>query len=150
MCGVSGNNFYFGLGIATTVFLVAFVLNQFNLIGGGDVKLLFPILLFAESNLNEFVMGTSVAGILLSLGYLLFPRRILLTREKIIGWLKFFFGKKRKCLALKIILPSFARVRKSVVPPQKCVEGALGQRIPYGVAISIGGLCVIAESLLFG
>jgi Flp pilus assembly protein protease CpaA len=150
LSGVSGSNFGSGFLVASGVFIVSFVLNRLGLVGGGDVKLLFPVLLFAENNLTTFIIGTSITGILLSACYLLFPQKILAVREKTIEQLTVYSkkikGKYR--LLLKIILPSLNRMRNSGAPLQKNIIVALRQEIPYGIAISGGGVYMIAENLL--
>jgi Flp pilus assembly protein protease CpaA len=60
--GISGGNFIFSLTIAICVFAITWGLNQHDMIGGGDVKLLFPLILFAENNLCSFLIGVSISA----------------------------------------------------------------------------------------
>jgi Flp pilus assembly protein protease CpaA len=152
LSGVSGSNFSSGFLVASGVFIVSFVLNRLNLIGGGDVKLLFPVLLFAENNLNTFIIGTSITGILLSACYLLFPQKIFAIRKEIIEQMHAHSRKNKSKYRLffKIILPSLGRMKNSGAPLRKNIVGALQQEIPYGIAISGGGIYIIAENLLSG
>ncbi|MDR2682223.1 MAG: prepilin peptidase [Holosporaceae bacterium] len=99
--GVSGSNFVLGASMAVAVFAITYVMNRKNLIGGGDVKLLFPLLLFAESDMNEFVLGMSVSGVLLCVVYMLFAKKIFLFRKKIITQLQIFYQKKNRSLFFK-------------------------------------------------
>jgi Flp pilus assembly protein protease CpaA len=146
--GVSGTNFLFGLAIACGVFFITWALNQYNLIGGGDVKLLFPLLLFSENNLTTFMMGVSVSGLILSFIYIVFGRYIFFFRRKIVTWLYIFYKRRKKLALLNIALLSLGRITKKAVSLKQCVINNLKQEIPYGVALSCGGFCVIVENLL--
>ena len=148
--GVSGGNFYGGLLAATVTFFVAFALNHFNLIGGGDVKLLFPVILFSESNLSVFLVGMSVGGVFLAIIYCLFSRQIFFIRRKIVSSLYILSRKQNKSHLLSFVLLSLSRIDKRIVALRKYTFNAMKQEIPYGVAISIGGFCVIFESCVVG
>jgi Flp pilus assembly protein protease CpaA len=129
--------------------VITWCLNQYNLIGGGDVKLLFPLLLFSENNLYEFMVGVSIAGVILSCLYIVFGRRIFFLRRRIVTFLYVFYKrKKKKSMLLNIILLSLSRITKKTVSLKQCVIGALRQEIPYGIALSCGGFYVIVENLL--
>jgi Flp pilus assembly protein protease CpaA len=148
MSGVSGGNFMFGISIAVAVFGVTYILNQKNLIGGGDVKLLFPLLLFAESDMDEFIIGISVSGILLSMIYILYSKKIFIFRRKALRWLWNFYQEQRRSLFLKFVLPSLARTNKNIVSSYKRPINVWRQEIPYGIALSCGGLWVVIGNLL--
>ncbi|MDR0678041.1 MAG: hypothetical protein LBF44_00720 [Holosporaceae bacterium] len=144
--GVSGNNFCNGLTAAILIFAVTLGLNRFNLIGGGDVKLLFPMTLFSESNLSTFLVGVSIGGVVLAIAYLLFSRQIFFMRRKIVGSLYIFNKKQNKSHLLSFALLSLSRIDKRIVALRKYTFNAMKQEIPYGVAISFGGFCVIYEN----
>ena len=61
--GISGSNFLNALKVFALVFAVTCFFNRYNMIGGGDIKLLFPMLLFAEDNVQAFLIGISIGGI---------------------------------------------------------------------------------------
>jgi Flp pilus assembly protein protease CpaA len=144
--GVSGNNFCDGLTAAIATFAVTFGLNRLNLIGGGDVKLLFPIVLFSESNLSTFLVGVSIGGVVLAIAYFLLSRQIFFMRRKIIGSLYTFSRKQNKSRLLNFALLSLSRIDKRIVALRRYTFNAMKQEIPYGVAISFGGFCVIYEN----
>lgn len=144
--GISGSNFIFGFYTAFAVSIVLFVLNQFELIGGGDVKLVFPLLLFSENNISDFLIGTSVAGLVLSVFFIIFQKRIILLRKKVINFIK-RYKTKNKSKFLNIVLLSSRRISiKSI--SLSCASSALKQEIPYGVALACGSFYVIIEGLL--
>ena len=147
LLGVSGSNFLFGLSVAVAVFVISWALNQFDLLGGGDVKLLFPLLLFAENNVSVFLIGTSIAGLLLSLMYIMFGRHIFLLRKRLINYLR-ASNKKNKNILFNIALLSLSRIPKKDPSLKQYAISALDQEIPYGVALACGGFYVIIESWL--
>lgn len=140
---VSGNNFTDAAKITAIVFLISFLLNQLNLIGGGDVKLLVPLLLFSENNMYDFILGTSLGGLAVSTIYMFFRDGITDLRRKI------FFAarnrKKKKFRLLSFVLLSLYRINKRSAAFKCSRAGLLKQEIPYGVALSCGGLFVILD-----
>ncbi|MBE6447354.1 MAG: hypothetical protein E7015_02585 [Alphaproteobacteria bacterium] len=141
--GVSGNNFYEAFKISIAVFSISFVMNQFNLIGGGDVKFLFPLILFAENHWFEFIWGTAIGGIILAIAYICFRKEIFSLRMRIIKCL--FDIKKKKSRVLRLILLSLFRIKKSSAMSEKCDIDPWKQEIPYGVALSCGGMLVVLD-----
>ncbi|MDR1236527.1 MAG: hypothetical protein LBJ96_06005 [Holosporaceae bacterium] len=148
--GVSGGNFCNGLMTATITFVVTLVMNHCGLIGGGDVKMLFPVILLAENNLLTFLIGISVGGAVLSIIYIIFGRQIFFLRRKVVSYLCFFKKKKNKFTFLKVILLSLNRIDKRIVALRHYTFSAVRQEIPYGIAISCGGFYVILENLAAG
>jgi Flp pilus assembly protein protease CpaA len=146
--GVSGSSFIFGLLTSIAGFVIALILNRYNLMGGGDVKLLFPLLLFSENNTYSFLITVSIAGIILSCIYIIFGNHIFIYRKKVISCLMNLRRPKKKFPVLNIALLSLDRISKRTVLAEKCTTSALKQEIPYGVALSCGGFCVIVENLL--
>lgn len=148
--GVSGHNFLQGFFAAVLIFIITFILNRRDLIGGGDVKLLFPLILFAEENLYVFLISASIAGAVLSIFYILFSRHILAFRKKIISKLRKFEKKNRRNAFLNIVLLSSSRIADETASLTYCAKSIWRQEIPYGVALSYGEFCVILENLLSG
>jgi Flp pilus assembly protein protease CpaA len=148
MSGISGSNFYNGLIIAIATFAGTLVLNHFNLIGGGDVKLLFPVILLSENNLSEFWIGISVGGMILAIIYLIFGRQIFFLRRSAVGFLYSLSRGRNKTQFLNFVLPSLSRIDKKVVALRRYTVNAVRQEIPYGIAIACGGFYVIFENLL--
>jgi Flp pilus assembly protein protease CpaA len=146
--GVSGGNFMFGISTAVVVFVITYILNRKNLIGGGDVKLLFPLLLFAESDIDGFIIGISVSGVLLSVIYILCSKKIFIFRKKAIIWLWNFYQEQKESLLFKFVLPSLGRTNKNIALAGKYQVNVWKQEIPYGIALSCGGLWVVIENLL--
>ena len=146
--GVSGHNFFEGFSIALAIFAITLVLNHYDMIGGGDVKFLFPLILFAEDNLDIFLIGVSVAGIVLAVIYMLFGRYIFAFRRKIVLKLLTVRKSKKKNAFLNIALLSLSRITNRTAALTYRVTSVWRQEIPYGVALSYGGFCVILENLL--
>jgi Flp pilus assembly protein protease CpaA len=147
VCGTSGSNFVEGLTIAAATFVVTAILNRFNLIGGGDVKLLFPAILLCENSLSTFWFGLSVGGIALAVVYLIFGQGIFSARQKLIRRLFELSEKPDGYPSLNVILLSLGRVNKRIVESKKPTLSSMRREIPYGIAIACGGFCAIFESL---
>jgi Flp pilus assembly protein protease CpaA len=145
--GVSGGNFYNGLITAVVTFIGTLIMNHCGLIGGGDVKMLFPVILLSEDNLIMFLVGISLGGAMLSLIYIIFGRQIFFFRRKIVSYLCISKKKKKKCSFLNIILLSLSRIDKRIVALKNYTVNAMRQEIPYGIAISCGGFYVIFEKI---
>jgi len=146
--GISGVCFLKGLMAAVLVFVLTFILNQFNCIGGGDVKLFFPVILFSENNLSDFLIGMSVCGAILSAVFLLFNKQIFFFRRKLVRHLYVLYKSNNKHCLLNIVLLSLSRIDKRIVALRRYEFNAMKQEIPYGVAISCGVFYVIFENLV--
>lgn len=147
LCNISGHNFVEAATIATVTLVISIILNQLNLIGGGDVKLLFPLILFADSDTCTFVMGMSISGLILSLIYLFYGRNILFLRKKLISHLDAIYKNCKSPVLLNISLLSFRRIAPEEIEFDQCEVNSMKQEIPYGIALSCGGLCVMIENL---
>jgi Flp pilus assembly protein protease CpaA len=146
LSGISGNNFYNGFTVAFGTFFITLILNRFDLIGGGDVKLLFPVIMLSENNLSSFLIGISVGGMVLASVYLLFGRQIFFIRRKLVCLLYILRKKQNKSKLLNFALLSLSRIDKRIVALRKCTSNVMRQEIPYGIAISCGGFYVIFEN----
>lgn len=144
--GFSGGNFIFAAEVALSVFIITFILNQFDLIGGGDVKLLVPLILFAENYMLDFIWATSIAGALLAVMYISFSKQVLQARRKIFVAIRNL--KKKKMPLLNLALLSSCRVSLKSEAFRKNNAGVLRQEIPYGVALACGGLFVVWNVVL--
>jgi Flp pilus assembly protein protease CpaA len=145
--GISGGNFYNGLVTAVITFITTLIMNHCGLIGGGDVKMLFPVILLSEDNLTIFLIGISLGGAILSTVYIIFGRQIFFLRRKIVSYLYLSKKKKKKCSFLNIVLLSLNRIDKRIVALKNYTVSAIRQEIPYGIAISCGGFYVIFEKI---
>lgn len=141
--GVSGQNFVEAVWIACIIFAICFVLNQFNFIGGGDVKLLVPLILFAENNIFEFIWGTAVGGLILALAYIFCRKKVSDLRRKM--FIIFSIWKKKKFRFLRFVLLSSYKIKASSVKFEVNNTDVLRQEVPYGVALSCGGFFVIFD-----
>lgn len=100
---------------AAAAFAITFALYAWGRLGGGDVKLISALALWAGPALiADFVVVTTVSGALLSI--------LFLTRAK---------------YALALALDSHAE--------DAARDNVLGARMPYGLAIACGGLVVLFE-----
>lgn len=150
LCNISGGNIIAGAATATIVFLITWVLNRCNLIGGGDVKLLFPLLLFSENSLSSFFLITAIAGLILCGVYIFYGRRIFLFRKRFVTGLLRQQNKKHKKNngnILNIALLSLRRITVNNTVLKQNTVSVLKQEIPYGIALSFGGFYVVFESL---
>ena len=118
------------LGLAAAVFVVGFGLFARELIGGGDVKLLAALSLWAgPEQFVWFILVTTVAGGALSLIALWYRRWSFLVEAHL--------------AALGVATTTG---RPSAVPDAQA--GATPDRLttlPYGVAIAVGGIAIIVE-----
>lgn len=141
--GVSGQNFADAFKIACVTFAVCFVLNQFNFVGGGDVKLLVPLILFSENNLFEFIWGTAIGGLIIAIIYMFFGKNVANLRKKL--FLIFYTWKKEKIRFLRFVLLSLFKIKAKSVKFNINNTDVLKQEVPYGVALSCGGFFVILD-----
>ena len=144
--GVLGQHFLESCGIAILLFATTVLMNRYGAMGGGDVKLIVPLILLAENNLMTFFTGTCISSLILSICYLLFYSRIFLVRKTIITYL--FLKFKNKNSFLNILLLSFNRINKKIVAKKAFIDNAWKQEIPFGIALSGGGLYVIFENIV--
>ncbi|MDR0968306.1 MAG: hypothetical protein LBL99_01565, partial [Holosporaceae bacterium] len=140
-------NFNVGLTVAVATFIITWILNRFDLIGGGDVKLLFPTILLCENNLSAFWFGLSFGGGALALVYLFFGRRIILIRRNLARRLRILHKRPIVSKLLRIILLSLSRVDGRIATLRKGKFDPMKQEIPYGAAIACGGFYAIFENL---
>lgn len=113
----------YSIGIAALIFIILAVLFAFNLIGGGDVKLIPSVALWAGPALTvKFLLITTICGGIVSLGIIVLK-----------------YSKK------KLFQSKSSENVNYFVPESSELESG-ENNIPYGIAISIGGL-VIAYDL---
>lgn len=113
----------YSIAIAILVFLILAILFAFNLMGGGDVKLIPAVALWAGPSLIlKFLLITALSGGVLSLIFL-----------------SFFYFKSSKLNKSSEKINLYMSESKKQPDEEK--------QIPYGVAISIGGIYVAVELL---
>lgn len=113
----------YSLAIAVVIFLCLAALFAFNFIGGGDVKLIPAVALWAGPLfILKFLFITALSGGVLSLIFICF-----------------FYLKSRK------LNKSSEKINLSMSESTK--ETNEENKIPYGIAISIGGIYVATELL---
>lgn len=117
------------LGVGAGVFVVFTILFALNLIGGGDVKLISALGFWAgKDQIVEFLLITAIAGGVLALG--------------VMFW--------RKYAPLAGILPGKINLSQE---SKEIKQGGINKKerkttyIPYGIAISLGGLFVVNNIL---
>ena len=118
------------VGLAFVVFLIGLGLFARKLIGGGDVKLLAVLTLWAgPEQFVWFVLVTTLAGGALSLLSL---------------WYQRWGGLIQAHLAALGLATASGRV---LVTPEPSAGGSSPRSItvPYGVAIAVGGIAIIVE-----
>ena len=115
-------------------FAAGFVLFALRLMGGGDVKLMAAIALWAGiDHIAIFLIVTSLAGGLLSLVMLMLRR---FTRSPIAIFLAPLAGE----ITRRLLRPAAAAGNPS---PAALEDEDLTASLPYGVAIAAGGFSVI-------
>ncbi len=103
------------LVVAGLVFAIGFALYSFRLLGGGDVKLLAAVALWAGPvQITSFMISTAIIGGLLA---------VVVTTP------------------LRLLLPYMAAATRVDADVRQLVK----LQIPYGVAIAAGGLIVAAR-----
>ncbi len=113
---VGGTDWPWALAVAATVLMGGFVLHLARAIGGGDVKLLAAVALWAgPAGVIEFLLATAVAGGVMA-AVMATPLRFL--------------------VALASEAAGGAGVRDAV----------LGAKLPYGVAIAAGAMVALARA----
>jgi len=126
--------------IAGTSFIVGFALFAFNLMGGGDVKLISGLALWAGVDLIAlFLLVTGLAGGVMSLCVLLF-RRFTQHPFLIAIWP---MASVTIANRLGITFPASGFGRDAQSQKEDPTAGSL----PYGVAIAAGGFVVISALL---
>ncbi len=113
--------------LAATVFLIGFGLFAFDLIGGGDVKLMAAVALWAGlQHAVQFFVVTALSGGVLALAYLLYRQAL--------PWLQAWaWSLRARFLAAPTATPG--------------PGAATPMSLPYGIAIAVGGLTIVTELL---
>jgi prepilin peptidase CpaA len=118
------------LGLAAVVFVIGFGLFARELIGGGDVKLLSALSLWAgPEQFVWFMLVTTLAGGVLSLFSLCYRR---------------WGGLIEAHLAMLGLATTSGRTPVSAEAPAGG-SAARATTLPYGVAIAAGGIAIIVE-----
>jgi len=108
----------YSIGIALILFLILTAMFAFNLIGGGDVKLIPAISLWAGPALTlKFLYITAICGGIVSLCMILF---IYLKSHK----------KNKSSEKINLSMSEYPEINTT------------GRKIPYGVAIATGGIFI--------
>lgn len=124
------DKFWLTFNYACIFFTIFFIFNQLNYIGGGDVKLIFALILWiGADNVFNFALLVSCISVVITLIYGVAWKYILNLRRYIskIIWsrktLQFFVQKKR-------------------VYTQK-VDDFFKYEIPYGIPLALGTVCIV-------
>jgi Flp pilus assembly protein protease CpaA len=127
------------LGAAAAVFILGLVLFARQLIGGGDVKLIAAVTLWAGvDQLALFALVTSLAGGALALGSLWYRRwhGLIGAHMAALGWNLAPAGGTR---------PTSSACSEAAEAVSSTSTGQATITLPYGIAIAAGGLAVVAE-----
>lgn len=126
------------LAAACAVFLFGLVLFARQLIGGGDVKLIAAMTLWAGlDHLALFALVTSLAGGVLALGSLWYRRwhGLIDAHLAALGWSSARVGGARHAAASSELNDGIGSTSIDRQP----------LTLPYGIAIAAGGLAVVAQ-----
>ncbi len=137
----------YALSIGSIFFISSAILNRLNMLGGGDVKLLFGIGLLVSDHMLEFFLAMSLVSVIAVSIYILFWRTI--EKYRVYYAIKIF---RRKDSILKcIFFPSACKIEKnelfSDIEKHKNSACTFKQEIPYGVILSISTLISISDML---
>lgn len=122
------------VGIAAIVFVFGFVLFHFRLLGGGDVKLTAAMTLWAGPDLAvPFLLLVTLAGGVLALAMLLWRSTPL---AHLATWTRAAIGSL-----------TAAWRPAGVSAPAATTSADHMRTLPYGVAIAVGSLVVVARLL---
>lgn len=138
----------YSISIASFLFVVSLILNHFDLLGGGDVKLLFGIGLLIPSRLFEFFCALSIMSMLMIFMYSFCNKKI----GKIRAYYAIKVFRLKNQFIKKICFPSVMEITRGELMKDlkflKHNNSILKQEIPYGVILSIGSITSIGSMLL--
>jgi len=151
-----------GAIVGAVALTIGFLLFAMRLAGGGDVKFFAAISLWAGSHLLlEYVFVTAIAGGVIALGMLL-HRRFASTRAASSGAVSHALASANVFLGEMMMDPGSV-VASGVTPGSPGANGVTDPKtkpnpearqpvgeLPYGAAISIGGVVVAAMLLMRG
>lgn len=137
------------LSIASLCFAISVVLNHFDLLGGGDVKLLFGIGLFISDSPISFMICLSVFSLIIAAIYITCSTNIELIRQRLsktVFHLKDTYKNQMVKYLYMAIFPSAYKVTEEELSEIKQSDSVIKQEIPYGVILS---LSTISSIILF-
>lgn len=137
------------LSIASLCFAISVVLNHFDLLGGGDVKLLFGIGLFISDSPISFMICLSVFSLIIAAIYITCSKNIELIRQRLsktVFHLKDTYENQMMKYLYIAIFPSAYKVTEEELSEIKQSDSIIKQEIPYGVILS---LSTISSIILF-
>ena len=151
-----------GLIVGAIAVTIGFLLFAMRLAGGGDVKFFAAISLWAGSHwLLEYVLITAIAGGVIGVGMLL-HRRFMSTRTPSSGTVSHALASANVFLG-ELMMDPGGVVASGATPAAAGVETVIDPKtkpnpeglqpvgdLPYGAAISIGGIVVAAMLLMRG
>ena len=128
--------------IAGTSFSIGFILFALNLIGGGDVKLISGLALWAGVDLFAlFLLVTGLVGGLMSLGFLLVNH---LARHPLVSA---FWPMASVMIAARLGIN--LGTKWAEISTNSLEQDSAAVTLPYGVAIAAGGFVIIFALLNF-
>ena len=132
------------ISVASFCFIISVILNYFELLGGGDVKLLFGIGLFISNNPSVFLYALSIFSLIIATAYIAKGDWIEIFRQKMAN---LALNQKNRHtvngLLHKIIFPSAYNITEIEFQSFKQASCALKQEIPYGVILSFSTIFAI-------
>ncbi len=139
------------LSIASLCFIAAVILNHYDLMGGGDVKLLFGVGLFISNIPIVFFSALSIYSFVVTFLYLLLNQKIELLRKrlaiKVIEIRMKIYGNACRFF-YRILFPSAYNVDEQEITNFKVNNCILKQEIPYGVILSLSTVSTILIDLM--
>lgn len=137
----------YALSIGSIFFISSAIFNRLNMLGGGDVKLLFGIGLLVSPDMFAFFLALSFVSVVAVSVYIFCGHTI----EKFRAYYAIKIFRWKNNIMKRIIFPSACKINKhellSDIKKHKSSECAFKQEIPYGVILSISALISIFNTI---
>lgn len=123
-------NIFLTIFCAIISFIVLFILNQKDCIGGGDVKLIFALTFWVgANNMITYIFWITILGGVLALIYASAWAHIPKARRAVSSW-----------IGSSSILKIFLDKRRVLVPK---AENFFQYEIPYGIPLALGAMGIV-------
>ena len=152
MNGIIGHDIFHAISIASLCFVISMILNHFDLLGGGDVKLLFGIGLFISDSISMFLISLSIFSLVTALMYMRFGKYIENMRERLANIVierKSRISSNIRTYIHYVIFPSAYKVSAQDLLDLKPNDNILKQEIPYGIILSLSTITSLLISKFY-
>lgn len=133
------------LSFAVLAFITCVILNYFDLMGGGDAKLIFPLALFAGDNIMNFLLYVSLAGLFLAAIYAFLGEKIELATKNVTTKIN-NINQNSKLRKIFLLSSTQYNLEKQSITNTNTV---MMKEIPYGIALSVGNFLAIIDQYCY-